>query len=479
MTIDDRLRSELADLVVSADIVPDDVVVGIVASGRRRKNVRRGVAGALAVLLIGVAGIAGGDKGDARRTVSADQGAGVVGTVTTAPPPGESSAPTTQSSPSATSTTSTPSGPAGQRSIVPTVSATTASPGNPTPTVTATTSRPTPPMTFADAGPLAPAGQQAARVFAGQGSIWATTTPPGNGSSDSPSTVVRVDPSDGRRLAAIPLQGGGGPLTGGFDAIWVAQFWADKVSRIDTASNRVSLTIPLELPFSVCDPCAGGPEQGKRFLPSDIASTANAIWVSTARGAVARIDPSTNEVATVVDLRANIPKGKLFGVAATTDAVWVSADLDGILRIDPTTNAVTRTIPLEHDGSQWAAGPILAEGSSVWVSAQEVVNGAAGQRKALFRIDASTGKVTLTLVDGGTLLAVGNGGTWVRQNGRLKMLHQVLGHVKIDVADIPELGTGSSTVAGSNFWFAPQNSNTITRLSSDDGTVTTTRVAAG
>jgi hypothetical protein len=126
-------------------------------------------------------------------------------------------------------------------------------------------------------------------------------------------------------------------------------FWNSTVTRVDPATGSVVATIPLKLPEPIrfgCDSngsnCTGS---DYAFLPFDLAAGEGAVWASSGRGYVARIDPTINRVSTTIKVEdeAGGP-GSPLSIVAGNGAVWVGVDF-GVLRIDPASNA-TRFIAL-------------------------------------------------------------------------------------------------------------------------------------
>ena len=133
-------------------------------------------------------------------------------------------------------------------------------------------------------------------------------------------------------------------------SIWVSNYEANTVTRIDPATNQVVATIAV-----------GG-------APTDVVAGAGSIWVSNrSGGSISRIDPVTNqEIARITVNMAGsasqrIRPGEL---AAGGDAVWVTDENGSALyRIDPASNAVASHLifPAGNvvlgDGVLWAAVP--------------------------------------------------------------------------------------------------------------------------
>ncbi|MDP9340936.1 MAG: hypothetical protein M3Q23_02260 [Actinomycetota bacterium] len=144
--------------------------------------------------------------------------------------------------------------------------------------------------------------------------------------------------------------------------MWVIDFWRDTVSRIDPATNREVAIIPLRLPFAVCEHCPGAHD----FLPYDLATGAGGVWVTTGRGAVARIDPPNDSVAAYIRIR-----GETGDVAVAENRVWMSAGALGVRVIDPATNRVVEKIPIV-DGRHPVQAGVTAFGGTLWAAGNDL-----------------------------------------------------------------------------------------------------------
>lgn len=145
-------------------------------------------------------------------------------------------------------------------------------------------------------------------IAVGEGAVWVATGTDSSGRGD----VVRIDPAEGRVVARIPLPEVGA-LTAGEGGVWVANLRRGTATRIDPTTNEPVDVIDMPpLPYEVA---AGDTE----FLPESIHTGFGRIWVSTARGSVASIDPITGKaVRSTSD-----PQAILGGVATGGGWVWV------------------------------------------------------------------------------------------------------------------------------------------------------------
>jgi YVTN family beta-propeller protein len=142
--------------------------------------------------------------------------------------------------------------------------------------------------------------------------------------ANNASQVVRIGP--GRRRLPIDVGNDPSGIAVGRDATWVADDSDGTVSRIDstgavTASTQVG-------------PGASG-----------IASGAGAVWVvDTLADRLVRIDPATDAVTSTIGVGRS-PRGVAVGAAS----VWVANSGDGtISRVDPRMNRVSATIRIGH-----------------------------------------------------------------------------------------------------------------------------------
>lgn len=132
----------------------------------------------------------------------------------------------------------------------------------------------------------------------------------------------------------------------GFGSLWVAEFRRDRVVRLDPSTRREQASVALALP----EPLVTG---DSKFLPSSIATGAGGIWVSTARGYVARVDPVTNRVTAMVKTAFDATGD----VAVGEGGVWVG-ESGHLARIDPDTLALSRIELVGPNGLRIGIGPV-------------------------------------------------------------------------------------------------------------------------
>jgi len=161
----------------------------------------------------------------------------------------------------------------------------------------------------------------------------------------SNSTVARIDMQSNR----ISASGYAGYTPAGIavstNAVWVANFNGNSVSRLDPSSLAPETAAPITV--------AKG--------PSAVAVGGGAVWIADRfSDAVSRIDPLTNSVTT-------IPVGKRpVAVAFGYGSVWVANSRSGtVSRIDPKANKVVQTIRVGNSPAGIAVGA-----ARVWVTVQ-------------------------------------------------------------------------------------------------------------
>lgn len=250
-------------------------------------------------------------------------------------------------------------------------------------------------------------GGRQLQLAAGLGSIWALSCDRGCGAKSRPSggRVVRIDPGSGRVIASARLHGAS-DLAVGPAGVYVTDFWGDTVRRLDPRRLRVTARLGLKLPFEIVP-------GDRSFLPYDAAVTASALWVSTARGVLARIDPDLSQVVGVVRL----PFDATGEVAAESGAVWTAEQLAGVYRVDPAARRVIARIRVGPRGRRLAIQDVVLGGGEVFavgarIGRHQVPTGG----YALARIDPATDRVqaVTSLPRGaGIRFAYGAGALWV------------------------------------------------------------------
>ena len=226
-------------------------------------------------------------------------------------------------------------------------------------------------------------------VEVGFGAIWVA----GQGA------LLRIDPHSNRVIAAIEVPGGAVRIVVAAGTVWVTQYLPERdpdiVTRIDARTNRL-LSPVVEAPHMSGAMCDG----------------LDAIWVSSSRSTVSRIDPRSGAVTQRLHRVAIVQAvggGSLWGTFADNAG-------EVVRRIDPGTGRVVAAIRIPH-GRRMAFGL-----GTLWVAQEPRTMTPGGDEPAtmkpgkLYRIDPATNRVLGRPVPmpgiGPTALAVGEGAVW-------------------------------------------------------------------
>jgi YVTN family beta-propeller protein len=219
----------------------------------------------------------------------------------------------------------------------------------------------------------APVGSSPSALAVGSGALWVANY--------NAASVSRIDLASHRLVDTIPVDSTPSAITVGGSDVWVANTFSDTVSRIDPAAGRVVQTIRV----------GNG--------PSGVAVGFASVWIANSNdGTLSRIDEVSGAVTKTIGLG-----GGATDVTAGPGAVWVTDEANGrVLRVDPQTNQATASIPVGDGPSSITVGY-----RSIWVA-----NSLGG---TVSRIDPQTDSVTNTIPvgQGPNAIAVGAGGVWV------------------------------------------------------------------
>ena len=187
--------------------------------------------------------------------------------------------------------------------------------------------------------------------------VLARSQPDESGGRPAPSAnVVAIDLAAGQMVWRVELGDAPSRVAFGEGAVWVAHFETGAVTRLDPDDPDAQAQVTPELPFDV-----GSGADRRQFVPADLKVGFGSVWMSTARGAVARISADGSRVEAVVELSPGSPGEITIG----EDAVWVAEFNHGLTRIDPGTNQPA-TIPLEQ--LDHSAGFVAAADGVIWVA---------------------------------------------------------------------------------------------------------------
>lgn len=212
-------------------------------------------------------------------------------------------------------------------------------------------------------------------------------------------------------LASAPilkLAGFPGTAAGDANGLWVANYTAGTIVRVDGVASLRQTSFKIGNPTALSPGCATENESlpiGSWLhllchLPRGVAVGAGSVWVGrNDLQVIERLDPATGRTIATIPVAMNV-----FNIAASSSAVWATSFQDNLIaRIDPQTNAVTLRQTLQGA----PAGVLIASGS-VWISTS-------GDAKVV-RLDAETG-ASQASIDVGVQplpLAAAPGAIWVR-----------------------------------------------------------------
>lgn len=209
-----------------------------------------------------------------------------------------------------------------------------------------------------------------------------------------------------------------GAVAGGEGSIWVAHFYSGQVTRIDPQTGRRTATIQLRLPRPVTT------SGDRRFIPSAISFSSDRVWVSTARGWTAEINPHTAQV-----IRMAYSSSQATSATTAAGLTWVADELDGIGTFSATSTQVTR-----HQIS-WAGQPLdvntVASGAGlIWALGSEtnytlsLVN--PPTTSVVTTINPHTGRILHQWRVGNTAtMVLANGGAYVGDDPNGRILHLI------------------------------------------------------
>ena len=245
--------------------------------------------------------------------------------------------------------------------------------------------------------------------------------------------LVAVNPASGRLMAATPLNGAPGAMSGGPNSVWVADPGGGAVTRIDPGSG------------AVVDQILVGGE------PGSIVGGDGAIWTASTIGAtVTRIDPATESVTQTITLPGENPGAMAYGAGR----LWVAdAVARKLFEIDPATGALGRTLPVDLQPSAMAVA-----GGAIWV---------AGYNDATVeKLVPASGRVIarVHVGDGPAALAYDAGSLWVANS--LDATVSRIDPVTRAVTSTIPVGSGPTALAAGpgSVWVANQYSGTVSRI---------------
>jgi hypothetical protein len=212
-----------------------------------------------------------------------------------------------------------------------------------------------------------------------------TTEPPRDGDPPAEQALVSaIDPESGEASWSQPLGDGPSRLAVSGDAVWVAHFRTGALTKLSLATGEVLASATPELPFDF-----GGLDRNE-FIPNDLEVAFGSVWMSTARGAVARFDIEDGTVQSVIPILVDGSPGYVAGIAADDTWLWIAGNGGGIDRLDPA-DETRRRLTAEELGQR--AGSVIVVEGSVLVGGTDESEGRNGR---LVVVDADS----MTIGDG-------------------------------------------------------------------------------
>jgi streptogramin lyase len=202
--------------------------------------------------------------------------------------------------------------------------------------------------------------------------------------------LLCIDPETDAVAERIPVDGQPYALAEDGDHLWVSDFEASQVLRLDLRRRQVDATV-----------------RDVRF-PTGLAVGAGAVWVAQHRsGVVQRIDPRTAEITASVQLR-----GTLEQVVFGHGAVWVAGNNGHALwRIEPSTHEVTE-VPLGTN-----AYGVAVDDTGLWVATFPQSGDCRSSSSRVVHVDVADLSLRRVPFPCGFGVAVAEDRAWVVQDG--------------------------------------------------------------
>ncbi len=246
------------------------------------------------------------------------------------------------------------------------------------------------------------------QLVSAQGELWLLTCDHrcSGEAKRSSGRVLEIDPHRGRVVASAVLERPG-VIAVGPGGVYATDFWRNTVRRLDPRTLRLTATLHLRLPFFIVTSTT----RDDAFLPEQVASGDDAVWVASDRGALARADPRLHRLTAMLRL----PSDAFQALAAAPGTVWLSESLLGLYRVSTRSNRVVARIPIGPASGRFDPVQLIPAGRwrlalGEWTSAGTLTN-----RNGLARLDATrNGVEAVTPLPSGQLIAAyGGGSLWV------------------------------------------------------------------
>ncbi|MEO8969026.1 MAG: hypothetical protein ABI355_15310 [Solirubrobacteraceae bacterium] len=217
---------------------------------------------------------------------------------------------------------------------------------------------------FSDPRPLSVPAVLTPRVLSGTpiqtasalGSVWVLTCEQNCSTSPQQQSfgrLFRVNGHTGQIVARIDVTNPSAFAIGA-GMVWIVDFYAGRVRRVDPRTGRTTQTISLPHLKRL------GPD-GRRFLPSNISASRAALWVASARGWVAEINTRSGRVVSLV----RTPFDATGHVAVGQHATWVAESSLGVGVVRPGDSRLT-LLAIKARSDQVTVDQIALGGGLVW-----------------------------------------------------------------------------------------------------------------
>jgi streptogramin lyase len=247
--------------------------------------------------------------------------------------------------------------------------------------------------------------------------------------------LVAVDARSATVISSTPITDPSAVAVGD-DSVWLTHFWRGTVTRVDPDTGRSIATIQLRLP----KPVGAG---DSRFLPGPLAVGKGGVWVATARGYVARINPATNRVERLI----RVADGTSGPLVTGPRSVWGADSLRGVLRINARTNHPS-TITVSSGTRRLAIADVALADGAIWAS------GTWAQRST-----DQTGHTTYRLTTQNAIASIN------------PHTGQIVGEIALPKGPTALLQSSGSLWIG-GLWFAPRGTLTIYRFDPSKARIT-------
>jgi hypothetical protein len=229
--------------------------------------------------------------------------------------------------------------------------------------------------------------------------------------------LIRVSASTGRIVQRIDVVDPTAFAIGG-GAMWLTHFNTGTVSRVDPGTGHTTETVSLVL----ATPIVAG---DRRFMPVDISAGDGSVWVSTARGWLAQIDPSSSRVVRMV----RAPGDATGRVVVGSGSTWVADSSLGVGVVRAGSRRLKLLWIKSGPAGAVAVDQLAVGGGRVWAygeiaaGASPKGGGVLTKTARLVTLDPRTGRIIhqQPFPAGAYGIAYGNGALFVAgyQNGQL------------------------------------------------------------